>query len=107
MLTAAVRIVEDDDVAVVKVLRLVVLHEGPHRYLEAGQQHGRVMGLRHRIAVAVEHRTGDIFDFFDDGRARRAHQRAPHLVGHLLHGIADNLHGNRIGFKGHVVLLVN
>jgi hypothetical protein len=34
--------------------------------LETGQQHGRVVGLAHGVAVLVEHGAGDALDLLDN-----------------------------------------
>ena len=102
-LTSALVLLDPDcDEQTWKLRRMAPLAQAAHGQLETGQQHGGVMGLAHGVAVFIEHGAGDVFDLFDNRRTPRAHQGTAHLIGHLLHGVADNLHGDRIGFVCHL-----
>ncbi len=107
VLPTPVRIIEHNDIAFLELVEPIVLHQGTHGYLEAGEEHRRVVRLGHGVPVSVEDGTGNVFDLLDDGGARSPHQGAAHLIRHLLHGIANHLHGDGIWFVGHGLFLLD
>ena len=97
VLAAAVWIVGDNDVAGLQVFRPVGFHQFAHGDFKAGEQARRVMRLCHCLAFGVGDDAGDVLDLSNDRGASGAHQRVAHLVGDLLQGVADDLHGDEIG----------
>ena len=84
LVAAAVDVVVEDDVAVVKVVAEVLDDPLQRRLSAVGDDRG-VLGLGERAAAAVEDHRHEIADLVEDRRPRGAHQHGRHLVGDRLH----------------------
>ena len=89
-------VVEHDVARLERALPAHGLHGGAHAEAHRAHERGQARCLREHRDIAVVERRGEVEHLVDDGRERRAHERALHLLGGRVQALADDLRRNRI-----------
>ena len=94
---AAVGIVVEDDVAVLKGLERDLLGAGLDQERHAADHRRAELGAGDHVALGVGERAGEVEALVEDRRVGRLHQKDAHLAADRHHGGIEDLHQHHVG----------